>query len=184
MPDHFDRLLTRYAPAAAAAGGPADGGNGRVRARPRLPGPFERVGAPGDGPLRQEETDPFLPAAPRPAAHREETRAAAPREREIRTEHRTVVRAESPARGEVPRPPAARPVRPLPRPARSTAPAPRPAAASGPRRDGPTAPARTEPEAPPRSAASAPLHPSADAALPPAGTGRLRPAASGASAAG
>ncbi|MGW2650130.1 hypothetical protein ACWC2T_35825 [Streptomyces sp. NPDC001393] len=52
MPDHFDRLVGRTAPAAAPLGG-ADGATdtGVVRVRPRLPGPFERMdafGAPVD----------------------------------------------------------------------------------------------------------------------------------------
>ncbi|MGW1169432.1 hypothetical protein [Streptomyces sp. NPDC002550] len=46
MPDHFDRLVGRTAPAAAPSGG-ADGAadTGVVRVRPRLPGPFERMDA-------------------------------------------------------------------------------------------------------------------------------------------
>ncbi|MCC5480621.1 hypothetical protein [Streptomyces barringtoniae] len=67
MPDHFDRLVGRTAPAAAASGG-ADGAadTGVVRVRPRLPGPFERMDAFGArvnpfGP-DLEEREPAEPA--------------------------------------------------------------------------------------------------------------------------
>ncbi|MER6068415.1 hypothetical protein ABT187_06070 [Streptomyces sp. NPDC001817] len=56
MPDHFDRLVGRTAPAAAPFGGAAGAADtGVVRVRPRLPGPFERMDAFG------ARVDPFGP---------------------------------------------------------------------------------------------------------------------------
>ncbi|HZG04075.1 MAG TPA: hypothetical protein VE546_10955, partial [Streptomyces sp.] len=104
MPDYFDRLLARHVPGLPAAYGERDGTDGRpdtpVRARPRLPGPFERVEALRDGLPGPDGDDPFPPAAPRPVVHREERLR---HEREVRTEHHTVVRTEPAPRGEEPR---------------------------------------------------------------------------------
>jgi hypothetical protein len=68
MADHFDRLVGRGAPA------PADGG--ALRVRPRLPGPFERMGAPagGAGVLELETEQP----ASAPTAQMTQAPAARP----------------------------------------------------------------------------------------------------------
>lgn len=70
MPDHFDRLARRSTPDAA----------GVPRVRPRLPGPFERIDAPGTEPqpfhsehtaaAPNRPTGPTLPRDPSPAEHR------------------------------------------------------------------------------------------------------------------
>ncbi|BBJ46112.1 hypothetical protein SSPO_088300 [Streptomyces antimycoticus] len=92
MADFFDRLLARHAPVPApgpAAGGGA--GDRPVRARPRLPGPYERIEAlGGDQPLLEEPAAARV--APPPAAdrHQEVVR----HEREVRTDRHTVIRAE------------------------------------------------------------------------------------------
>ncbi|MFF3244638.1 hypothetical protein ACFYWY_13085 [Streptomyces sp. NPDC002870] len=90
MPDYFDRLLARYTPVPAAGGAAA-------RVRPRLPGPFERVEA-----LRSVEPEPdapaaLIPAAPGPAFGPAEL---VRHEREVRTDHHTVVRTETTWAGE------------------------------------------------------------------------------------
>ncbi|MFP8904651.1 hypothetical protein ACLIYN_10215, partial [Streptomyces atacamensis] len=116
MPDYFDRLLTRHVPAVRGAEAAPGGGPGvPVRVRPRLPEPYERVEALRGAPREPEEAGPFLPPASRPAVRPGEDRAAARHEREIRTEHRTVVRTEPAQDGDRARPPAAaRPVQPPP----------------------------------------------------------------------
>jgi hypothetical protein len=99
--DYFDRLLARYLPVAVD----------RVRVRPRLPGPFERVEARWTDPVDDVPVAPERPARPPVAA------VPAP---PVRTEH-TVIRVEpapAPARGRdtplpaVPRPVAAPSLRP------------------------------------------------------------------------
>ncbi|GAA3371543.1 hypothetical protein GCM10017744_099690 [Streptomyces antimycoticus] len=92
MADFFDRLLARHAPV-PAPGPEAGGGAGDrpVRARPRLPGPYERIEAlGGDQPLLEESAAARV--APPPAAdrHQEVVR----HEREVRTDRHTVIRAE------------------------------------------------------------------------------------------
>ncbi|NLU68204.1 hypothetical protein [Streptomyces sp. HNM0574] len=153
MSDYFDRLLARHAPAARPApGAPAAR---RVRVRPRLPGPFERVEAlRGDRDEYQLET-PARPDAPASRPDSGPARGTAPGVREIRTERETVVRAgPAPREDTAPRPradqqgPRAAPLRPVPR-------TPRPFAAPagdgrrrGGRPDGPAAPAPSAPAAP------------------------------------
>ncbi|MFP8963702.1 hypothetical protein ACLIYP_24600, partial [Streptomyces nanhaiensis] len=134
MPDHFDRLLTRHVPAVRGAEAAPGGGPGvPVRVRPRLPEPYERVEALWGAPLEPEGADLFLPSAPRPAARPGEDRAAVRHEREIRTEHRTVVRTEPVPDGERARTPVEeRPARP-PVAGRAAA-VPRPAAVPAPLR--------------------------------------------------
>ncbi|UQI46379.1 hypothetical protein M1P56_19515 [Streptomyces sp. HU2014] len=75
MPDFFDRLLARHAPARG------DAPTGVTRLRPRLPGPFERIGttgfdgpepsgartAPAAGPTTRTAESGLRPAASRPA---------------------------------------------------------------------------------------------------------------------
>ncbi|MFJ2200136.1 hypothetical protein [Streptomyces violaceusniger] len=92
MADFFDRLLARHAPVPApgpAAGGGA--GDSPVRARPRLPGPYERIEALGGEQPLPEEPAPAR-VAPPPAAHRHQE--VVRHEREVRTDRHTVVRAE------------------------------------------------------------------------------------------
>lgn len=118
MPDFFDRLLARSVPAAQAGGASPDAGT--VRLRPRLPGPFERIEA-----VRAEPQ--FLNEPTPPLATRYQPPSALPevvREREVRTDHHTVVRAAepTPSRPEPPRTVSAafadrRPASPLLRPA-------------------------------------------------------------------
>ncbi|WP_410539692.1 hypothetical protein [Streptomyces sp. KL2] len=184
MPDYFDRLLTRHIPAARGAGAaPGRGPGVPVRVRPRLPEPYERVEALRGAPWEPEEANPFLPPAPRPAVRPGDDRAAVRHEREIRTEHRTVVRTGPVPDGDRARPPAAaRPVQP--QPARRATASPPPAAVPAPPRGGRTAPARTEREplpaavpAPvPRDAGPAPV-PTVAVPLRPAGARAAREAA-------
>ncbi|MFF4231942.1 hypothetical protein [Streptomyces sp. NPDC001820] len=182
MPDYFDRLLARYTPVPAAGGAAA-------RVRPRLPGPFERVEA-----LRSEPPEPdapaaLVPTAPGPAFGPAEL---VRHEREVRTDHHTVVRTEA-ARADEAEMPAAPPTPgpgPLLRPAATAFPTARPAAdvprsarrAAVPAVDDaprtPPAPAPREP-APP-VAATAPARPrGADTAAArgaaPSGVGRRAP---------
>ncbi|MGY1455156.1 hypothetical protein [Streptomyces sp. SS8] len=183
MSDHFDRLLTRHAPAALSAGPAAGGGpDTPVRVRPRLPEPYERVEALRADHRGQDEADPFLRPALRPAVLPGEERTAVRHEREIRTEHHTVVRTEPAPHGDRTRPPvAARPARSPRTTAPTTAP-PRPGTEPTPRRGGHTVPARADRDAP-SAAAPAPAFRNAGPASPPNAAVPLRPSAAGASAA-
>ncbi|MGA6158597.1 hypothetical protein ACPEIC_35195 [Stenotrophomonas sp. NPDC087984] len=92
MADFFDRLLARHAPV-PVSGRVAGGGAGDrpVRARPRLPGPYERIEAlGGEQPLPGEPAPARMAAPPAADRHREVVR----HEREVRTDRHTVVRAE------------------------------------------------------------------------------------------
>ncbi|MCX4969412.1 hypothetical protein OHA98_32590 [Streptomyces sp. NBC_00654] len=173
MPDYFDRLLARYAPAADSSGGSggsggssgpdSSGGSGaRVRVRPRLPGPFERAEALRQGPPEPDEPAALLPSALQPS------RPALPLMtrpgRETHTERHTVVRTEQAPQPAGDGPPAPYPApapTPLLRPSAAPAPALRPGTAEGTRaarRGGPSAP-----DAPPTApaVAAAPARPSA-----------------------
>ncbi|MEU8785444.1 hypothetical protein [Streptomyces sp. NPDC048637] len=104
MPDYFDRLLARYAP---APGGAFPGGGRTDRARrtlvqPRLPGPFERIEALRGTSAEPDEPAPLYPRAPRPSP----SGAGQIRyEREIRTtERQTVLRTEGPRQDGTPDP--------------------------------------------------------------------------------
>ncbi len=126
MPDFFDRLLARSVPAAQTGGASPDAGT--VRLRPRLPGPFERIEA-----VRAEPRFLHEPA-PQPATDHHPPRALREvvREREVRTDHHTVLRAAEPAPSH-PEPPRTvpapfadrRPTSPLLRPAVQPPPGPR-----------------------------------------------------------
>jgi hypothetical protein len=121
MPDYFDRLLARYTPVPAADGAAA-------RVRPRLPGPFERVEALRSGPPEPDAPAALIPTAPGPAFGPAEL---VRHEREVRTDHHTVVRTEAGRAGE-PEPPAAQTAPspgPLLRPAAAASPTALPAAA-------------------------------------------------------
>ncbi|MER6996221.1 hypothetical protein [Streptomyces sp. NPDC000410] len=111
MPDHFDRLLARYAAPADAAPAPTV-----RRVRPRLPGPFERIEA-----LRTAAPEPDEPAALVPTATRGPASGPAElvrHEREVRTDRHTVVRTDAAARpGEPERPAPPAVAAPLLRPA-------------------------------------------------------------------
>lgn len=119
MADFFDRLLARHAPPGAAA-----------PVRPRLPGPFERIGTPRAQPPLPETGAPAPPDAAPPLG-RALPGAVLHHLREIRTEHRTVLQTE-PASPVPPEGPRARPGPPLlrpeaqPLPARPAERAPRP----------------------------------------------------------
>ncbi|MFJ8074344.1 hypothetical protein ACIQ7Q_10495 [Streptomyces sp. NPDC096176] len=119
MPDYFDRLLARYTPVGAR-----DGVTTRVR--PRLPGPFERVEALRHGPPEPDEPAALIPAAPvaAPAAG-ESVR----HDREVRTDHHTVVRTEHIREADTPQAAPAAQER-LPRPVTAVPPTVRPAAAT------------------------------------------------------
>ncbi|TJZ52998.1 hypothetical protein FCH28_17720 [Streptomyces piniterrae] len=138
LPDYFDRLLARHAPASAAgplppgtpAGGPDGGGGGRpARVRPRLPGPFERIEA-----LRgardtfdDEAAVPALLAPPAPQLRLPDG-PFSPIEREVRTTERETVLRTGPAVRDASDAPdgSRRPDAPLLRPAASPAPPARP----------------------------------------------------------
>ncbi|MBT2510689.1 hypothetical protein J7I98_33595 [Streptomyces sp. ISL-98] len=157
MPDYFDRLLARYAPVPAAGGA-----GGAARVRPRLPGPFERVEALRSGPQEPDEPAALIPSAPGPAFGPAELVRY---EREVRTDHHTVVRTETarPGEPERPAPRVAPETGPLLRPAANPAPGPRPATSDGPRASRRSAtPAASEsprnvPTATPRAADPAPV---------------------------
>ncbi|MEU6082236.1 hypothetical protein [Streptomyces sp. NPDC047108] len=147
VPDHFDRLLARHAPPPGAEPRTA------AQVRPRLPGPFERVEALRAEPARPDEPAPLVPAAPRPAGRAGEVIR---HEREIRTDHRTVVRTGTAPRDKAGEStPAQAPAAPLLRPAAQVGPVARPAATDAPRQGLRTAGATT-PDAPSRPAAPAP----------------------------
>ncbi|MCG3043712.1 hypothetical protein L7D48_24590, partial [Streptomyces sp. S1A] len=150
MPDYFDRLLARHAPAALGTGATTGGGPDiPVRVRPRLPEPYERVEALRADHRRQEEAGLFLQPAPRPAVRRMEERPAVRHEREIRTERHTAVRTEPAPHGDRTRPPAAaRPARP-PRTTDRTPAPPHPGTEPTTRRGERTVPARTTQGTPP-----------------------------------
>ncbi|MGW3622046.1 hypothetical protein [Streptomyces sp. NPDC000880] len=120
MPDYFDRLLARYTPVPAVGGAAA-------QVRPRLPGPFERVEALRSGPPEPDAPAALIPTTPGPAFGPAEL---VRHEREVRTDHHTVVRTEAvPAdEPEVPAAQAAPSPGPLLRPAAAASPAARPAA--------------------------------------------------------
>ncbi|MGP3950457.1 hypothetical protein [Streptomyces sp. 7N604] len=173
VPDYFDRLLTRHVPAPGAQPRAA------VRVRPRLPGPYERVEALRAGPPQPDEPAPLLPAAPRTAGP---TGELIRHEREIRTDHRTVVRSEAAPRGaEEPRAQAPRPAAPLLRPAAPVTPGPRPAAPDAPR-PGRRAGGPAAADGAPRTAAPAPS-PRGRGAAPTAAAVPARPRADAATAA-
>ncbi|QPP08312.1 hypothetical protein G4Z16_20070 [Streptomyces bathyalis] len=147
MSDYFDRLLARHAPAVHAAfpvlppgtgdgagGGTAPGGSAdavpRVRVRPRLPGPYERVEALRD---RDQEDDGLSPTGPQtlaPRPSRADERSGLRGVREIHTERHTVVRettASPEQQGEpqqAQRTPRSAQLKPGPRPLRAAASAP------------------------------------------------------------
>ncbi|MEU8353428.1 hypothetical protein [Streptomyces sp. NPDC048845] len=175
MPDHFDRLLARHAPAVRAALAPADGA-APARVRPRLPGPFERIESlrSAEPAAEPEATAALLPPGPAPAV----PRAVPVREREIRTDHHTVVRTEPAAPGETARPAPAPALPPLLVPAADISPE-RPADADGLGPARPAAPAGTPGPAP---AAPAPRAPRPAAAAP-AAAARLLPRTAEAAAA-
>ncbi|WP_419993654.1 hypothetical protein [Streptomyces boninensis] len=151
--DYFDRLLARHTPVRAASA-PADS----VRARPRLPGPFERAEA-----VWSEEAEETVAAQPlRPAADVRPGAGVVRHEREIRTtERETVLRTEPAA-------PAPEPDRPAPAAALL-----RPAAPAGPALRPPASPARTGGARTGELATGAerPATDAAPAAIPPPGTG-------------
>ncbi|MFJ3954406.1 hypothetical protein ACIPXV_30950 [Streptomyces libani] len=104
MPDYFDRLLARYAP--APGGAFPDSGRtdraGRTLVQPRLPGPFERIEALSGPSAEPDGPAPRAPQALR-SARSEEGRIRY--EREIRTtERQTVLRTEAPRQDEAPDP--------------------------------------------------------------------------------
>ncbi|MFF3290332.1 hypothetical protein [Streptomyces sp. NPDC003023] len=123
MPDHFDRLLARYTPLAAADRAPA-------RVRPRLPGPFERVEALRYGPPEPDEPAALIPSAP--AAPPAPSTTTVRHEHEVRTDRHTVVRTQQSRPDE-----GAQPDRPAPeallRPAAAVPPPPRPVPEQTPR---------------------------------------------------
>ncbi|SCK08508.1 hypothetical protein [Streptomyces sp. WMMB 322] len=115
MSDYFDRLLARHA-SLPRAGGPAgkpgagevprDGRTApddaapdmrRVRVRPRLPGPFERVEALRDRDDGDDGLSPAGPQVPAPRPARTDEGPAPRGVREIHTERHTVVRETSTA---------------------------------------------------------------------------------------
>lgn len=167
MSDHFDRLLARHAPVVRAAPAPPQsrGGEGgedpgtargvgqgagqgvprRVRVRPRLAGPFERVEALRDRQSPDDGLSPAPHAAPAAGPFRTDEGPVPRGEREIRTERHTVVR-ETPVLSAEPaapqgrrQPPQAVPPGPAPRPLRSVESAQAPRAAGSGRRDTGTA---------------------------------------------
>ncbi|MFG2195233.1 hypothetical protein [Streptomyces sp. NPDC048639] len=156
VPDYFERLLARHAPAPGTP--PRTAG----RVRPRLAGPFERVEALRAEPPGPDEPAPLVPAAPRPAVAAAES---VRHEREIRTDHHTVVRIEAAPHGETRRPAPAGPRKQLPRPAAQAGPVTRPAATDGLRRGRRVAtPGALDAASP--TAAPAPPIPGPGAALP------------------
>ncbi|MGY5124737.1 hypothetical protein [Streptomyces nigrescens] len=165
MPDYFDRLLARYAP--APGGAPPGSGRtdraGRTLVQPRLPGPFERIETLRGTSAELEEPAPRSPQAPRAARSEEEQIRY---EREIRTtERQTVLRAEVPRQNEAPDP-VVRQLRPadgLLRPAAAPDPGPRPSS-SGAVRPPRTAGTRTGDTQAARPTASTLILPGFDAA--------------------
>lgn len=147
MSDYFDRLLARHAPAVHAVfpvlppgtgdgtrdGGTAPGGAAdavpRMRVRPRLPGPFERVEALRDRDQADDGISPTGPQAAAPRPSRADERAGPRGVREIHTERHTVVRgttASSEQQGELrsQQAPRSAQLKPAPRPLRPVASAP------------------------------------------------------------
>lgn len=136
LPDYFDRLLARHAPAPAAGplpGLPADAPDtGRpARVRPRLPGPFERIESLRAGDRDEPGTAPGLLTPPTAHPHlpgAEFTRV----EREVRTTERETVVRDGPTAPDAPdgsRDGGPRPAAPLLRPAGPLADRARPATA-------------------------------------------------------
>ncbi|MFE0515694.1 hypothetical protein ACFW2E_38915, partial [Streptomyces sp. NPDC058964] len=121
-PDFLDRLLARYAPAAAARPGVA-------RVRPRLAGPFERIEAIRSTAGGPDESVPLWPVAAPVAAHRDdparpgvhEVRQYTERERAV--VHTERVPAPGPASRQAPR---TEREAPLLRPTAPVLPGPRP----------------------------------------------------------
>jgi hypothetical protein len=169
MPDYFDRLLARHAPAPVAArpaDGP-DGPDGPARVRPRLPGPFERIEALRAEPPLPDEPAPLLVGADQPGVRQD---GLIRHEREIRTDRHTVVRTEPAPHGEPDAPADPPPTAPLLRPATQLTPGPRPVAPDTARPErraaspaGPDAPQRTA--VPARVPSGAAARPAAAASL-------------------